>query len=415
MGVVPGVCAELVPRRLALPSEDTVHRCLAAALGAAAAAILLVRGPTEAYPGTSGAPEASTLSAAEVTRPELDATIGLLQGWLEQRAGAPHTPLEANLRLLSLGRAALDPSAGEGSELLLANLQRLAATEPAAQPAALPSPPADWAADGADATPLASLAILLEAGTPLERELPLAAGPTRVARLLELALAQLEARRDRIDPWTLDLLSFSVLGGQRERRDELARRAHAGLTRLDREQRLVLGTGDAAARELRRSLGADIPPNELPRRGQLHLAASIFRAVAVLGEPELEPLALRQLNALVQRQRLERDAYRTLLAEAPDEAARVRIHIDALENLGRLEQALYGAHVAFRRGGDRPGPAPRTASSMRRAASELLEHVNALRRAAVLDTAAGTARPPAELLRAVAHALRGLRASRIAT
>jgi hypothetical protein len=145
----------------------------------------------------------------------------------------------------------------------------------------------------------------------------------------------------------------------------------------------------------------------------LGLDASVFRAVAVLAEPELEQRALRHLNALLFRHELERDLEQQTLARTQAASERVAVRLEALESLGRLEQALYGAHLAFRRE-DRPGPSPRTASSMRRAASQLLEELEALKKDGAFDP--GKARqgtPPAELARAAAHALRGLRAARI--
>jgi hypothetical protein len=407
------------------PSEDTIHRCLAAALGAAAVALLLVREPSAAHPGTSPPDQNHPATAAEVTRPQLDAAIAMLTGWLERHAGEPHTQLQANLRLLSLGRAALLPSAAGGhSALVLANLQALAAPGPSAQPASVPPTPPRLADDRADddrtaedravedAAPSATLAILLEAGTPLDHELPFPTGPTPLASLLEHALARLDARPDA-DPWTLDLLSFSLLGGSRERRETLARLAQLGLTRLDREQRQEREQSDEAAANALRAALSKARQSDDSRPRQLQLATSVFRAVAVLAEPSLEAPALRQLNALLERPRRDGAMYRALLEQTRDADARKRIHIDALENLGRLEQALYGAHVAFGRS-DRPGPSPRTAASMRRAASDLLEHLDALRQTPGFG-AGPTPPPPPELLRALTHALRGLRASRIAT
>jgi hypothetical protein len=416
MGVVSWVCAELVPKRLVLSSEDTIHRCLAVVLAAAAAALLVTREPTTGHPD-AGPPSAES-AAAELSRPELEAAIAELSFWLERRTGEPRTAQEANLRLLSLGRAALEPSAAS-SRLVLANLQVLTTPAGAAQPASVSetapgsAAPARASAIG-DADPRATLAILLEAGTPLTQELALAAGPSSVGRLLELALTSPETPADGPDPWTLDLLSFATLGGQLERREQLGRMAQLGLTWLDRRQRdeLAPGNGKAAARALRDAIAAGTERLETTgqRPRELQLLASLFRAVAVLAEPDLEESAVRQLNVLLQRQALEHDAYRALLESAPDAPARARLHIDAIENLGRLAQALYGAHVAFR---STERPAPRTAASLRQAAGELTVHLSALRRASVFDTADG-ATPPPELLRAVVHALRGLRVSRIA-
>lgn len=405
------VCAELVPRRLALPSEDTIHRGLAVTLAAGAVALLLTREPTAPHPSVPAHPAEPTASAGP-TRPELETSIAELARWLERHGAEPRTPLTANLRLLALGRSVLSPAAGPETTLLLANLQAL--LSPAAQAAGVPA--ADGAGTNAparsDADPAATLAILLEAGTPQSDELALAAGPTPVRVLLEQALSRLDQTSH--DAWALDLLSFAVLGGQSAWREPLARRTHSGLTQLDREQRQQPGPGDrTAAAALRESLASDARRLDAPRERplRLQLAASLFRAVAVLDEPDLEATARRQLNVLLQRELLEREVYRTLLAETPEATARVQLHLDALENLGRLEQALYGAHVAFRQTAE---PTPRTGASMQRIARELLEHLHGLRRSAALDTLAPQAASP-ELLRALTHALRGLRVSRIAT
>lgn len=404
MGVVAWVCAELVPERLALSAEDNVHRGLAAAL-AAAAAILIARGPSASHSGAARPSGDATELAPELTRRELDAEIARLSRWFERRAGEPRTPDEVNLRLLSLGRAALpSSSAGSGSALVLGNLQALATTTAAAAPARAPTidhappDPGPRSAIG-DADPAATLAILLEAGTPLTEDLPLASGSIAVGRLLELALAGVAPPAEGPDPWALDLLSFAVLGGKLERREQLGRLAQLGLSRLEWQRR------EAQAVAPRQ---ADVGTRQNPR--QLQLAASLFRAVAVLDERELDEPALRLLNVLLQRQSAVHEGYRVLLASASDAAARARLHVEALEHLGRLQQALYGAHVAFR---SSERPAPRTADGMRRAARDLLGHLDALRSASLLDPGAGAA-PSPELLRAVAHALRGLRASRVA-
>jgi hypothetical protein len=140
----------------------------------------------------------------------------------------------------------------------------------------------------------------------------------------------------------------------------------------------------------------------------------VFRAVAVLAEPELEQRALRHLNALLFRHPLERDLQRQLLARARTAPERVSVRLEALEALGRLEQALYGAHLAFRRE-DRPGPSPRIASSMRHAAAERLEQLEGLKKdgAFAPSAEARLGLPPEELAGAAAQALRGLRAARI--
>lgn len=355
---------------------------------------------------------------AEVTRPALEAAIHDLLGWIERGPREPLGPFEANLRLLALGRAALPSGEGAPRSPAWANLEALASSKPpVAQVASLTEPPAR--AEARDADALATLAILLETGIPLDEELRFAAGACSVRRLLELALPTVTERRANPDPWALDLLSFAVLGGIPARRPELARLTLSSLARLDRQQQpLTELQGDGAAtgaaiEQLATALERRLSTGE-ERGSDLQLSAAVFRAVAVLGEPELEQRALRHLNALLFRYELERDVYQRLLARTPDLGQ--RLHVDAIESLGRLEQALYGAQLTFRRG-DRPGPAPRTATSMRRAASDLIEHLSALRRSSAFAAAeaAGDRRGQDALLRAATQALRGLRAARVAT
>jgi hypothetical protein len=410
----------LTRNALASP-EDKIHRSLLLALGVLAGVCLF--GPLR--DGQERAPEElnarTPIQPEEVTRPALDAAIAELLPWIEAAPADPDTPEGANQRLLALGRAALGPGgAAPRARLAWENLEALSAsTLPAARPAALPDLTAGRHVDDAD--PAATLAILLETGIALDESLPLRSGTTSVRRLLQQALARVLERRGSPDPWSLDLLAFAVLGGMQEQRPELVRSTLASLARLERDQRPFTeaqGDGTPAPDVLAR-LASDFAKRhaagERPR-SELQLSAAVFRAVAVLGEPDLEQRALRHLNALLYRYQLERDAYRELLARTPDRAGRAAVHLDALEALGRLEQALYGAHLSFRRH-DRPGPEPRTAVSMRRAARDLIDHLAALRESAAFaigapargELAAGT------LMRAATQALRGLRAARVAT
>jgi hypothetical protein len=399
--------------------EDKIHRYLLLALGVVAGAALLTPNRREHAEGAADARASS--EPEELTRASLDAAIAELARWIERAPRPPRTPLEANLRLLALGRSGLGSGTNEPrAALAWANLEALTASHlPAAQLAGLAR---DAAPDEArDGDPLATLAILLETGTPLADPLPLASGPLSARRLLELALPRVADGRPSLDPWSLDLLSFAVLGGMTERRTELIRWTLGGLNRLDREQRALTdlqGGGEPPAKALER-LGAEFRQRRSRGTGggrELQLSAAVFRAVAVLAEPELEQRALRHLNAVLFRYQLERDVYRQLLTAALDPAQRNAIHVSALEALGRLEQALYGAQLTFRRG-DGSGPAPRTASSMRRAASDLIDHLDALKQSSVFATGAEPEGAPAseELIRAVTHALRGLRAARVAT
>jgi hypothetical protein len=386
-------------------SEDQLHRYLALILGAAAGAVLLARGPVAVHDVVSAAPD-SQVELAEVSRADLDRSIAALVEWIGQGPAAPRTALEANLRLLALGRTALAPSdlgAGDRAvppSAIRANLEALAAAA-TAQPASLPDTATRETQHDAD--PIATLAILLEAGTPLEQRLPLASGSISLGRLLELTLPGLSARRDSLDPWSVDLLSYSVLAGTSDRREELARRAQAGLRRLDLAQR----TPPAAP-------GAAVDPAAASFDDELQLSSAVFRAVAVLADPRLESQAMRQLSALLRRYPDERDAYRERLSRASNSAERVEIHLQAIETLGRLEQALFGAHVAVRRQ-DRPGPSPRAAKSMRRAAHDLIGHIEALRESGLFEKIPVRDAGTIGRLRALAHGLRGLRAARVAT
>jgi hypothetical protein len=356
-----------------------------------------VRGPV-AVPPPDEAP-----SAEVDTGPALYVQVNATVQDLATRLGrsVARSPLDVNLRLLALGRAALEdnprssrpPSATSNLDTLLA--------APAAQPAALPAAP-DSAS--ADASGLATLAILLEAGTPLELELPLSTGPTPLGHLLELGVTQLGAH-PRVDALSIDLLSFAVLAGMKERRDDLGRLMRQALTRLEQEHHaLVTAQGSTQPRPAE---PRDAAPPSAPE--QLRLSASLFRATAVLGDPALRQRALRHLSTLLYRYQADRDAYRASLARASDARAKGEIHLRALESLGRLEEALFGAHIAFRNG-ERPGPAPRTAASMKRVARDLLEHYEAVRATLPPD-----ADLPTPVLRALTHALRGLRAARVAT
>jgi hypothetical protein len=392
-------------------SEDRLHRYLALALGAGAGALLLARGPVAVSEGPESAPSARS-EPAEANRADLDRAIAALAERLARVPGTPPTALEANLRLLALGPAALAPGDLSAEDraappsAIRTNLEAIAATA-TAQPASLPDAPEGDAEREAD--PLATLVVLLEAGTPLERRLPLASGSVSVGRLLELAVPGAITRSDSLDPWPLDLLAFAVLAGAQDKRDELARRAQASLRRLDREQRTL------PAIEPGRAFTARAPsPSARSFERDLQLSSAVFRAIAVLADPGLENQALRQLNSLLRRYPDEREGYAERLAQASGAVERAQIHLEAVETLGRLEQALFGAHVALRRQ-DRLGPPPRAAKSMRRAAYDLIQHLEALRESGMFELSSARDAAAIERLRALAHGLRGLRAARVAT
>lgn len=403
-----------------IASEDRLHRGLALLLGAVAGGVLLIREPASPAPAAQGPGAAHSTAASEApSRAALESAIAELARWFE--ASPPRTALDANRRLLALGRSVIDPAAqpAGGAALVWKNLEPLARpSPPEARPASLPAASSDF--DERDASAGATLAILLETGTPPDAELPLPSGAATPRQLLALALATPGERGDAADPWTLDLLSFAVLAGMGGRRGELEREALASLGRLEREQRpltALMGDGAPAAGALER-LAAELAARRADGAGwsrELQRGAALFRAVAVLAEPELEQRALRHLNALLFRHPLERDIQQRLLERARTAPERIAVRLEALEALGRLEQGLYGAHLAFRRE-DRPDPSPRIASSMRRAAADLLELLEGLKHDGAFARADDARHSPGSerLERAAAHALRGLRAARIA-
>jgi hypothetical protein len=404
-----------------LDSEDRLHRALALLLGALAGGVLLLREPVPPGEPARGEASSHTRSLDAPSRAALEAAIAELGRWCEARA--PRTALDANQRLLALGRSALEAAPGrEGAAALVwKNLETLSKpSAPEARPASLPAAGADG--DNGDAGGAATLAILLETGLPLDAELPLPSGTASPRQLLALALASPPgSRRDPADPWRLDLLSFAVLAGMAERRAELERETLASLARLERDQRsltALMGNGQppAGARE---ALAKELRQRRADGAGwarELGLAAAVFRAVAVLAQPELERRALRHLAALSFRLELEGDLQQQALARAQTAPERIALRLEGIEALGRLEQTFYGAHLALRREAS-PGPSPRTASRMLRAAGELLEQLEALKRDGAF-AAPGEARPGLEaerLERAAAQALRGLRVARIAS
>ncbi len=408
------------PARTVLsPAEDKTHLLFLLVIGAAAGALLLSREPSQGAHDTHAAVARGASAAEEATRPEIETAITDLARWLERTRREARPPPDLNVQLLALGRGAIESGdAASNASRVWEKLDALAAPAAAARPASLPATVAEGHID--DGGALATLAILLETGTPLDHELPLPSGKVTVRHLLELTLPALAERRATLDPWALDLLAFAVLGGMSQHRPELARLTLANLTRLERDQHrpgAVDGNSAPAPggpERVRAELGARGAGKSRAR--ELQLSASVFRALAVLAEPDLTQRGLRHLNALLVRYPLEREAYRQLVAQAPTAAQRAAVQADAIETLGRMEQALYGAHLAFRRP-DRHGPAPRTATIMRRAANDALEHLGALQLASAADTASGgaSAVDTARLARAAAQALRGLRAARIAT
>jgi hypothetical protein len=134
--------------------------------------------------------------------------------------------------------------------------------------------------------------------------------------------------------------------------------------------------------------------------------------VAVLGDPQLETQARRHLNALLVGYQTERAVYDYLLDTARPSSTS-SLQLEVVERLGRLEQALYAAHVAFRRQ-PQAEPAPHLAQVMRQAAHDLITQVRVLEQSTFLKAPAATESERLTLLRAAVHALRGLRTARAA-
>jgi hypothetical protein len=409
-----------------LTAEDKIHWGV----------LLVVAGLTgvtfrDGTPGPAATPHFRELppdwraAAPGVTRSELDLAIAQLSHAVASWKAPDPSPTTWILRLQALGEAGLaegDPKA-DALAALFSNQRAPAPTDPletrpasASDRKSSPNPTAPGRLDL-----LATLASLLEAGVPLERTLTLPAGVASLKELVATVLQEEQPLQPRVEPsaWELDLLALATLGGENQYRERLARVVQTSLSRLDRRQRRLAvrpGTGALSSADLTRLAQAWQEPAERAARvAELHLAAAVFRSVAVLVEPELERQARRYLNGLLFRYQTDRALYDHLLSATTDPAERVSVRLDALENLGRLEQALYGAHLSFQRP-DTPAPLPQTAQIMREAAHDLLGHLEQLERAGALGVTP-TDSPGASLERlpAVVHALRGLRAARVAT
>jgi hypothetical protein len=393
-------------------AEHRIHVVLMLALGAANLAIL-VRGPFEGpLPVAEAARRALAEPLVEASRPEIEAGIQRLKSWLtdaqEQAGGGP----EQALALQGLGPPPDDRAHPE--RWLARSLGRETTT-------AWLVPAPDRPAPGADDLRrfAAALVILLESGTPLEQQIEGVAGEKAggltlsdlVRRALDAFESPLEGLKPPDDPDRLDLLSFAVLGGLSEYRERLALAAQGTLRRLTlarRDQPVPIGAGLLQREQLLELARAwhDAGGSEPPGAAELHASAALFRAAAVLQDPGLDALARPHLGALIAGYRNDRTLYLYLEASARDSQARQRVRMQALENLGRFEELVYNAHLAFR-GAAEAAPAPDTARAMRVAARDLLE------RLAVLDAAPPAKDQRRQLLRAAVHALRGLRTARL--
>ncbi len=412
-----------------MTAEDKIHWGVLLVIAALAGVTFREPAPgPAATPGSPQLPRDWRAPASGATRAELDQAIARLSSAVERWSEPDATRVDGKLRVQALGQTGLDqrqPRADALASLFSSQsapaLEGPADTRPASASDRQPL---------ADATPperlgeMALLATLLEAGVPLEQPVPLPAGLTTLKQLVATALQEPEREKQPgpapAEPgaWELDLLALATLGGERQYRERLAQAVQSSLTRLDRRQRALhvrQGTGALSPADLKQLARAWQDPEERAARHQeLQLAAAVFRAVGVLVEPELERQARRYLNGLLFRSQTDRVLYEHLLSARAAAGEISAVRLDALEHLGRLEQALYGAHVSFRRQ-DRPAPAPQTAQAMREAAHDLLVHLEQLERAGVLQATTSDSPGSQARLRAVVHALRGLRAARIAT
>jgi hypothetical protein len=401
-----------------LTAEDRIHIALVLALGAANLAIL-VQGPFEGpLPPAAAARAAVSEPPTEAHRAELDAAIQRLELWLAPSRAQAATGLEHQLALQGLGPTPDDRAHPEHW------LDRLLGPENATSWLA-PSATAAARADATRPTLTAALVILLESGVPLEQEIALAPAEKApalklselVRRTLEGQPVSPEAGADS-DPWQLDLLSLAVLGGLEQYRERLAQATERALRRLERVQRsqsMQPGSGPLdgqqlarLAREWRTPHGSG-PPGAL----DLHCSAAVFRATAVLRDDDLDAPARRHLNALLSRYSNERALYRYLETTARNERERSSARVEAIEKLGRFEEALYNAHLSFRSDAN-SAPAPNTARVMRLAARDLIDRLQGLDSRDFEPSPSDAPERRRDLLRAAVHALRGLRTARVA-
>jgi hypothetical protein len=401
-----------------LTAEDRIHIALTLALGAANLA-LFVCGPFDRpLPPAQAARLAVSELPSEAQRAEVDAAIEHLEGWLSHARAEIAPGLQPQLALQGLGPT---PDDRAHPERWLARLlgPESASGWLAATPSATPAPAA------ARQTVTASLVILLESGVPLEQQLAPASAEKApglklselVQRTLESEIASPEAGAEP-GPWQLDLLSLAVLGGLHQYRDRLAQATQRLLRQLDQAQRsqsVQPGSGDLDGAQLAQlaSTWRQQGGPEAPGALALQSSAAVFRATAVLSDDDLEQQARRHLNALLARYRTDRALYRYLDASASDARERSAVRLQALENLGRLEEALYNSHLTFRSDAD-SAPAPATAQVMRLAARDLIDRLQELDSDAFEPRGADAQRGREQLLRAAVHALRGLRTARIA-
>jgi hypothetical protein len=401
-----------------LTAEDRIHVALMLALGAANLA-LFASGPFEgALPPAQAAQLAVSESPSEAHRSELDAAIGRLEAWLARARAQAAAGEESQIALQGLGPTPEDRAHPERWLTRLLGPENsnawLAPTDPAA-----PAPAA------ARRALTAALVILLESGVPLQQQLSAPSAEKApalrlcdlVQRSLDSAATSLEAAVDA-EPWQLDLLSLAVLGGLQQYRDRLAHATQRMLRQLDHAQRSQAthpGSGELDAAQLVQlaSTWREQAATEVPGALDLHCSAAVFRATAVLSDQDLELQARRHLQGLLAHFRSDHALYRYLEATASNASERGSVRRKAIEHLGRLEEALYNAHLSFRSDAD-SAPSAATGQVMRLAARDLIDRLQDLDAGADESGSAAARHAREELLRAAVHALRGLRTARVA-
>jgi hypothetical protein len=208
-----------------------------------------------------------------------------------------------------------------------------------------------------------------------------------------------------------------VLGGLDQYRDRLARATQSELRRLDLAQRtrgVQPGAGDPSPQQLETLANEWRSGAQLSAAVDLHWSASVFRSAAVLDDTALDEAAVGHLRALLGRYRSDRALHRYLEATARDERERSAVQLAALEHFGRFEEALYNAHLTFRRTPD-AAPGVETARVMRLAARDLVEQWRSLEATALAPRSALPPQQRTLVIQAAVQALRGLRGSRVAS
>lgn len=396
-----------------MTAEDRIHLALLLAL-CAANAVVLSRSPSSSGEHADAARAALDDSAAELSRAELDATIERLRTWLDRARTEALVGSAADVALRGLGPTPADRSNPERwlSRWLGPDMAR----------AWLRSSPTVAGLGETRADLTAALVVLLEAGVPPSQPLTIPAGEQapglKLGELVQRVLDLEPARAELDSPWQLDLLSLAVLGGMSQYEERTARATWRELRRLDQQQRtreLQAGAGDPGPEQLEqlarewRAERSTHPPGAL----DLHWSSATFRGAAVLREAPLVEAARQHQRALLGRHRVDRALYRYLEATSRTDGERARVQVAALENLGRFEEALYGAHLSFQRGAD-ASPGSETARVMRMVARELIERWTRLEESKLTVRGALAADEHTRLVRAAVHALRGLRTARVA-